>query len=346
MKKQLIAAAVAASMSAVAMADISITGNANYEYFHNTVGGSVESTNSAGDMEVNLAVVGKSGNTSVVANLELTGASGDASDNRDSDGQSGGLDIEDLYITTKIGDINVKAGDFASGTTALGGEIDNGSRVFNKVDLSTSLGSAKIGYAVNSASATDDDLEGSDAVAYASMPIGGMTVSIKDNTDSYTILGVSGEQSGVSFRIENKDSDSANSDVLFYDIGTKIGDMSVSYAAIDADAANTASSGSGNLIGEDDSTVFAQDAHDTGLKGINQVTLGTSVDGTAVKLRAGTRQGGTGYQDSDFMEVSASRPLASGATMTVTYSDWENVTTTGNTMYDNQTLEIDLSVKF
>ena len=31
--KKIIAAAVAASMSAVAMADISITGNANYEYF-------------------------------------------------------------------------------------------------------------------------------------------------------------------------------------------------------------------------------------------------------------------------------------------------------------------------
>jgi hypothetical protein len=346
MKKQLIAAAVAASMSAVAMADISITGNANYEYFHNTVGGAVEGTNASGDMEVNLSVVGKSGDTSVVANLELSGASADTTGNRDTDGELGGLDIEDLYITTKIGDINVKAGDFASGTTALGGEIDNGSRVFNKVDLSTKIGSATVGYAVNSASGTDDDMNGSDAVVYASMPVAGVNLSIKDQSDSYTIVGISGEQSGINFRIENKDSDSANSDVLFYDIGTKIGDLNISYAAIDADSHNTADSGSGNLIGEDDSTVFAQDAHDTGLKGINQVTIGTSMDGTAVKLRAGTRQGGTSYQDSDFMEVSASRPLASGATMTVTYSDWENVAATSATKYDNQTLEIDLSVKF
>jgi len=341
MKKNLIAAAVAASMSAVAMADVSITGNANYEYFHNTVGGAVESTNSEGDMEVNLQVVGKTGDTSVVANFELTKAS--------SDGATGeGVDIEDLYLTTKIGDINVKAGDFASGTTALGGEIDNGSRVFNKIDLSTNIGSAKIGYAVNSESASDNDYKGSDAVAYASMPIAGMNVSIKDNTDTSTILGISGEQSGVSFRVENKDSDSANSDVLFYEIGTKVGDLSISYAAIDADAANSTSTA--GLIQEDDSSVFAQDAHDKGLDGISQVTIGTSVDGTAVKLRAGTRTGGTvsstTYQDSDFMEVSASRPLASGATMTVTYSDWENVATTSATKYDNQTLEIDLSVKF
>jgi hypothetical protein len=343
MKKQLIAAAVAASMSAVAMADISITGNANYEYFHNTVGGATEKTDNTADTEVNLTVVGKTGDSSVVANFEMTRASTDQD-------ATTGVNVEDLYITTKVAGLNIKAGDYASGTTALGGEIDNGSRVYNKMDISTTLGGAKVGYAVNAAGSGDDELNGSDAAVYASMPIAGMNVSIKDQSDSYTILGVSGEQSGISFRIENKDSDSANSDVLFYDLGTKIGDLSISYAAIDADAANTASSGSGNLIGEDDSTVFAQDAHDTGLKGINQMTIATSVDGTAVKLRAGTRQGGTAgstaYQDADFMEVSASRPLASGATMTVTYSDWENVAATTATKYDNQTLEIDLSVKF
>jgi hypothetical protein len=351
MKKQLIAAAVAASMSAVAMADISITGNANYEYFHNTVGGSVESTNSSGDMEVNLSVVGKTGDTSVVANLEISGASAQASSattDRDADGEVSAIDVEDLYITTKIGDINVKAGDYASGTTALGGEIDEGGRVNNKVDLSTKLGSATIGYAVNSESASDDDFKGSDAVAYGSMDIAGVKVSIKDNSDSYTLLGLSGSQSGVNFRIENKDSDSANSDVLFYEIGTKIGDVNVSYAAIDADAGN--SSSTAGLITETDSTVFAQDAHDLGLDGISQVTLGTSIDGTAVKLRAGTRNGatvsGTTYQDADFMEVMASRPLASGATLTVSYADADKVTAVGSTMYDDQTLEIDLAVKF
>jgi len=34
MKKQIIAAAIATSVSAVALADISITGNAKYEYFN------------------------------------------------------------------------------------------------------------------------------------------------------------------------------------------------------------------------------------------------------------------------------------------------------------------------
>ena len=137
--KKIIAAAVAASVSAVAMADISITGNANYEYFSKTVGGATEKTTNDSDMEVNLQVVGKTGDTSVVANFELTSAS--ASDNSD----GSGIDVEDLYMTTKVGDLNIKAGDFASGTTALGGEIDNGGRAINKVDISTNVGPAKVG---------------------------------------------------------------------------------------------------------------------------------------------------------------------------------------------------------
>jgi hypothetical protein len=339
-------------MSAVAMADISITGNANYEYFSKTVGGATESTTNDADMEVNLSIVGKTGDTSVVANLEITGASAQASSattDRDADGEVSAIDVEDLYITTKVGDLNIKAGDFASGTTALGGEIDNGGRVMNKVDISTKVGPATVGYAVNANSASDDDYNSDGAVVYGSMDVAGTKVSIKDQSDSYTIVGLSGSAGGINYRIENKDSDTANSDVLFYELGTKVGDLSISYAALDADAANGGTTAT-NLITEDDSTIFAQDAHDTGLDGMHQVTIGTTIDGTAVKLRAGTRTGGTvgstNYQDSDFMEVSASRALASGATLTVSYADADQVRTTAQTMYDDQTLEIDLSVKF
>ena len=341
--KKIIAAAVAASVSAVAMADISITGNANYEYFSKTVGGATEKTTNDSDMEVNLQVVGKTGDTSVVANFELTSAS--ATDNSN----GGGIDVEDLYMTTKVGDLKIKAGDFASGTTALGGEIDNGGRSFNKVDISTKVGPATVGYAVASSSATVADYNGDAAVVYGSMDVAGTKVSFKDNSDSYTIVGLSGSAGGINYRIENKDNDStATGDALFYEFGTKIGDMTVSYAAIDADNANATNTT--GAITEDDSTVFAQDAHDKGLTGIKQITVGTSIDGTAVKLRAGTRTGGvvssTTYQDADFLEIAATRPLASGATLTVSYADADQVTATGSTMYDDQTLEIDLSVKF
>jgi len=55
--KKLIAAAVATSVSAIAVADVSITGNAKYEYFNSQVG-SAASTNTA-NTEVNLSVKGK-----------------------------------------------------------------------------------------------------------------------------------------------------------------------------------------------------------------------------------------------------------------------------------------------
>ena len=350
--KKIIAAAVAASMSAVAMADISITGNANYEYFAKTVGGAVEKTTNDADMEVNLSIVGKTGDTSVVANLEITGASAQASSattDRDADGEVSAIDVEDLYITTKVGDLNIKAGDYASGTTALGGEFDNGGRAINKIDISTNVGPAKVGYAVSAIStAASDDYESSKGVVYGSMDVAGTKVSFKDQSDSYTIVGLQGSAGGINYRIENKDNDTANTDVLFYELGTKMGDLSISYAALDSDSAN--SSDTAGPITEDDSTIFAQDAHDTGLDGMHQVTIATSIDGTAVKLRAGTRTGGTTggttYQDADFMEVAASRALASGATLTVSYADADKVTAVGSTMYDDQTLEIDLSVKF
>jgi hypothetical protein len=290
-------------------------------------------------MEVNLSIVGKTGDTSVVANIEID-SSGDNTSGSE-------IDVEDLYMTTKIGDLNIKAGDYASGTTALGGEIDNGGRSINKVDISTNVGPAKIGYAV-AATKASDDYDSDAAVVYGSMDVAGTKVSFKDNSDSYTIVGLNGSAGGINYRIENKDNDAANSDVLFYELGTKVGDLSVSYAALDADSAN--SSNTAGPITEDDSTIFAQDAHDQGLDGMHQVTIATSIDGTAVKLRAGTRTGGTTggttYQDADFMEVAATRALASGATLTVSYADADKVTAVGSTMYDDQTLEIDLSVKF
>jgi len=338
MKKQLIAAAVAASMSAVAMADVSITGNANYEYFHKTDGGSAGDVRSNyGDTEVNLSIVGKTGDTTVAVNLEVD-ESGDA-------GTSGkGIDVEDVYISTKVGDVSVKAGDYASGTTALGGEIDNGSRSSNKVTLSTQVGPATVSYATASASASNDTFDNDASSVSVSVPVAGMTLQVKDESDSYTIVGLKGDTNGVNFRIENKDSDSANSDVLFYQVGTKLGDLNVSVEGIDADAAL--------LVKEDDSAIFAQEmgssnAGKAGVDGVQQITIGTSIDGTALKLRAGSLKGIAGRQDADFMRVEASRPLASGATLTVSYDDYDdtNVATSG-TMYDTQLVEIDLSVKF
>jgi hypothetical protein len=337
--KKLIAAAVATSVSAIAFADVSITGNANYEYFHKEDSG--YNTNYA-DTEINLSIKGKSGDTTVVANFEV-----DSHGNADT-----ALDIEDTYITSKIGDVNVKAGNFASGTTALGGEIDQGGRATNKVDLSTSLGTAKIGYAQEFGGSATDAGGTDSASVYASMPIGGVNFSVKEQSDSYTIMGASGSFSGVDFRVEQKDNDSsATGDILFYNVGTKLGDIDVSYAAIDADKGG--SGATTDPVTEGDSAIFAQemavDADSigkTGVDGVSQITLGTTVDGTALKLRVGELRGAATYKDAGFSRIEASRTLASGAKLVVSYDDYEDTGVTTGAMSDTQLLEIDLSISF
>jgi len=331
--KKLIAAAVATSVSAIAFADVSITGNANYEYFHKEDSGI--NTN-YGDTEINLSVKGKTGDTAVVANFEVTNHGTDS---------SGSFDVEDTYMTTKIGDVNLKMGNFASGTTALGGEIDQGSRSTNKVSATTKIGGATIGYHVASDSATNDVYNTDGAAITAAMNIGGVDVSIKEQSDSYTLMGVKGSAAGVNYRVESWDSDTSNSDVLFYEVGTKLGDVNVSYAAIDADTTG--------LVTEGDSSIFAQEmavdstsAGKTGVDGVSQVTLSTSVDGTALKLRVGELRGAATYKDASFSRIEASRTLASGAKLTVSYDDYEDTGVTTGAMSDTQLLEVDLSINF
>jgi len=342
--KKLIAAAVATSVSAIAFADVSITGNANYEYFHKEDSG--YNTNYA-DTEINLSVKGKSGDTGVVANFEVTNHGSAASTS------SAALDIEDTYMTTKIGDINVKAGNFASGTTALGGEIDQGGRATNKVDLNTTVGQAKVGFAQSfGQSATDAD--GTDSAAvYASMPIGGINFAVKEQSDSYTLMGASGEMGGVKFRIEQKDNDSAaTGDILFYALDAKFGDINLQYAAIDADKPGTGATS--DPVTEGDSAIFAQematDSDSSGkanVDGVYQIAASTVVDGTTLTLKVGELTGSAGYQDAGFSRVEAKRALAGGTTLTVSYDDYEDTgVATSGTMSDTQLLEVDLSVKF
>jgi hypothetical protein len=340
--KKLIAAAVATSVSAIAFADIAITGNANYEYFSTETTAGIKKNDA--DTEVNLKIAGKSGDTGVVVNLEI-----DSSD--DNAGTGTGMDVEDVYITSKIGDFNIKAGDFASPTTALAGEIDNGGRAINKVDINTTVGGVKVGYAVASGKDTtgtdaDYSVYGTDSAAiYASTDINGITLAVKEQSDTYTMMGAKGSVAGIDFRIEQMDNDSsATGDVLFYEVGTKVGALNVSYAAIDADKAGA--------VTEDDSSIFAREmatsgAGIAGVDGVNQLTVSTVMDGTTLTAKIGELTGTATYQDASFSQIGAKRKLASGATINVTYDDYESPSkATGAVMTDTQTLEIDLSIAF
>jgi len=335
MKKQIIAAAVAASVSAVAMADVSITGNANYEWFSTTTG----SNNAVytQDTEVNLSVQGKSGDTGVVLNMEFNDGHGDAN-----------LDVEDMYLTTKVGDVSVKGGHWSSGTTALGGEIDHGGRSTNKLDLGYTAAGWKLGYQ-QSGSTVDND----GSTITASGNVAGVAVSIKEASDTATYIGATGSLAGIDYRLENKDADAANSDVFFADISTKVGGATVGYTVLDADAAGKISEGDSGIFGlsvnHEDADVGTTagtsgeaSARGNVATGAKQIRISAPMAGNTLSAKIGTIEDGLGSgSDLDFTELKLTRALASGATLNIVYDDYDNTTSASK-----EVIEIDLSVKF
>jgi hypothetical protein len=329
MKKQIIAAAVAASVSAVALADISITGSAKYEYLYTDT--SANDSKNESNTEMKLAINGKNGDTGVFIGVEI-----DGSDSTDNGAER--LDIEDMYITTKVGDINVKAGNWLSGTSSLVGEILDSSRSNGKVDLSTTIGGVKV-YAGNSGT-NGDGFGRLDENMYAGavFNIAGATFEAKHKSDTEDHYGLKGELNGLKYRIEQLSKDAANSDATFAEISTKVGGMGVSYAMINSDP---------GVVTEDDSAIFAVEMASTTVNGgtddaQNQVTLTTAVDGNNLTFKVGRIDNAFGAaQDLDYYQLVASRALASGATATVTYTD-QDISTTAT----KETLEVELSVSF
>ena len=329
MKKQLLIAAVAATMSATAMADLSITGNAKYEYFNTET--STTTTNTA-NTEANLKLRGSTGDTAIVMDLEAN-TSGQAS-------TAGALDIEDLYVTTKIGDINVKAGNYASSTSGILGEIDNGGRISNKLTVDTTINGVKI-YVGNSnvaenTSAGPSQMDGNMFFG-VSTNVAGWDVEAKHVSPTVDAFKIAGEVEGLGIRLEQKQNDAANSDVTFGNLTYSVGEIDLGYAFLDVD--NTDS-----LVEENDSSIFAVE---NGIAAASsrdnaQVTLATDIQGNTVTFKNGKIDKGINSSaDLDYQQISVKRALASGATATVLYTDKDDSATT-----DTQILEVEVSVNF
>ena len=344
MKKQLIAAAVAASMSAVAMADISITGDAKFEYDNTETAGTSSNTTAT---EYHLNVTGKSGDTTVVMKFEL-----------DTDG-AGSMDLEDNYISTKVGDISVKAGNMASGTGALLGEIDNGGRE-RKVTLGYKMGNIDVyaGSTAGAASSSDGDQAiNNNMYAGVKFNVAGNAIELKKNSDTKDSFGIKGSMSGINYRYEAKDEDSSG-DASYLAVDTTVAGMTIGYAVLDADAASQ--------LTENDSSEFAQSIADnqgatgshassnyfnaTGTQtatGQKQFRIGTTVDGTSITLKSGTIEKGiSATTDLDYSQIQAKRKLSSGSTLVLTYNDRDYIASSGGAVSSVENVEVELNVKF
>ena len=346
MKKQLLIAAVAATMTSAAMADISITGDSKFEYYNVDISaaatyGSFTATASDSsnytNMETNLKIIGKSGDTTAVVNMELN-THGDVE-------TAGAIDLEDMYISTKVGDIDLKLGNYATGTSAILGEIDNGGRANNKVTASTTFSGVKVyvGDAGAAAGAGVTEVKGN--MFYGvSADVAGFNVHAKHVSPTVDAFAISGEVSGLGIRLEQLNSDTTDQDVTFGNLTYAVNDIDLGYAWIDAD--------SDGQITEDDSSIFAvemaaSNAQKTNVNGVAQISAKTSIAGNTVTVKAGTLEAKSGFQDADFTQVDVKRALASGATLALTYTNADTAAiATGTAQTDTSTFEADISVKF
>jgi len=311
MKKQLLIAAVAATMGTAAIADISLTGTGKYTYTHTEIG--VATTN-AGATEVNVVATGKSGDTTVVLSREFTGG--------DADG-----DTENMYVSSKIGDITVKAGNWTGSLTGNKGEIKNNSRSSNKLTFGTSLGGVAVSYTTTPATGSTDSVAISGTVA-------GMAVGIVSESNNYVDVNVSGSIAGVDFRVDSYNADAADNDATFVKLSKSFDGITVSYTDVDADG--------GAILTEDDGFLGTElNLAEGDVDSAAVLSASGSLAGNTVTVSAGTRSEVSG-EDNDFTKVVVARSLTSGATLTATYIDTDVVDATTT----KETFKAALSVSF
>ena len=308
MKKQLLIAAVAATMSVSAMADISIAGSAK-----------ANSINGVVSIESDLVITGKSGDTSVVAKISLdsgmnAGSSADAVDATAATVANAAVAaitptdaiVEDLYLTTSFQGVNIKAGTYRSGKSDLDVTDATPSARYN---LSTTMGGIKLAY---EAKAATSDIAISGTIA-------GVAVSHKIKSSDDTETTISGSVSGVNLKWNQEHTDSGDTNNTAVTVSTEFGGVTATYVKVDTDTAQAMD----GYIGA--ATVNA--ASDASALG-----LSTSVAGNTLTFKK------ININSTDSTKIILTRPLASGATFEATYNDSDT---------DSEDfLDFELAVKF
>jgi len=332
MKKQLIAAAVASTVSIAALADVAITGQLKTNFTHTDYDSSQVNDSDVFKHEGDIYVKGKSGDTSVVMNFSV----GD-----DTDGGTAAstqTTVEDIYMTTKVGDVTIKAGQWDNGNN----EMRASARKAGKIEASTEI--AGIGVKYNNGNDSDDELTLS-----ASMGPVAASFKQKNNGEDYTITG---NFQGVDAKYAVIGSDSANSDKSYTEVKTTIGGVSVKFGKAEADTSaclngdtwlgdyeDSSYSCTHGLYGTESKTKVWSNLNGQDITGYE---LATDLAGNKITYRNVTVDGVTGA-DTSHNKVIVTRPLASGATFELTYTDVQD---DAETITDYNSLDLELVVKF
>jgi len=327
MKKQLLIAAVAATMTSAAMADISITGGAYIKWSGKDSSVATTSTTEAISQGFDIDITGKTGNTTANAHLDV-----------DENGTSG-VNVDKVWMTTQIGDVTVKAGDYSSCTGMVEG-IAKCSTTDNGIALSTKVGDMTVGISGSADSSVAQSISLSGTVA-------GMKVAIKDKEDTFTNFAISGDLAvgtGTGFYLEHMNKDAADSDSTLFAAHTKVGDATISIASLDADETGaTGNDGDlrvlgSSLVGDYHTAAYSTNTTMTDVKGI---AVNTDVAGNNVNIAFINADTNGANDDLDLVDVVVQRKLASGATLDLSYGTADLTSSTDTTNYGAQ-----VTVKF
>ena len=281
MKKQLLIAAVAATMASVSMADVSISGGATANI--NSVSGS--DTTYASDID--LKIVGKAGATTATVDLEfLTSSEGTVTTATDTGATAGSLTnfVKNAYISTNVGGANIKVGDWYGSDSLLGnGSNDN----TEGLSVDYTMSGVKVQYEAQGAS---------DSVTISGT-VGGVAIS-HEIFDAKTDTKFSGSAAGVAITYRKIDADANDDDQSSLEVSTEVSGVTVSYAKVDNNAAKSSDAFFGDVT-ITDATGFA---------------LSTSVAGNKVTFKS------LDMDNVDTNKVIVSRPMA-GGTFEATFAD-------------------------
>ena len=248
MKKQLLIAAVAATMASVSMADVSISGGATANI--NTVSGS--DTTYASDID--LKIVGKAGATSATVDLEFLTTSEGTTDTAVVGEVTHTNFVKNAYISTNIAGANIKVGDWYGSDSLLGnGSNDN----TEGLSVDYTMSGVKVQYEAQGAS---------DSVT-VSGTVGGVAISHEIFDDS-TDTKFSGSAAGVAITYRKMDNDTDSKDASSLEVSTEVSGVTVSYAKVD----NNVEKASDAFFGEVDITDATGFALSTSVAG-NKVTF-------------------------------------------------------------------------
>ena len=330
MKKQLLIAAIAATMSVSAMADISITGSANAKMSakESSTGGTSEYSS----MNMDIDFAAKNGGTAVYAHLDFddAGAVGINSVGT-ADANTGSLFIDKLWMTTSIGSVNITAGDYSSCVGSVEG-VEACGTTDNSIGLSTDVAGFNVGYTKSM-----KDSSKADSITLSGK-VAGLDFKIKDSENTYTNFSVKGDVAvgtGTGFYAEQMNRDAADSDATLVAAHTVVNGITLKAADYSADATGAGSNDGDirplgtSLIGDYHTAEALTMANikDATLFGVNMDVAGNNVNVVVGEYDTNAENG------LDFADIVVTRKLASGATLDVSYGKFDTSPTADTTNY-------------